>query len=119
VPLSVALSFVYRPLDISENEIYLLRIAPPSEISSLIRRTLNHHSSYEALAYTWVNNRVDGADYCSGRDPDHFILIDGHYFLVERNLFAALRQLRLCSKKRLFWVDAICINHSDLVERSE
>jgi Heterokaryon incompatibility protein (HET) len=63
--------------------------------------------------------RVDDAEYRSDRDPDHFILLDGHYFPVARNLFATLRQLRLSSKKRLFWVDAICINHSDLVERSE
>jgi hypothetical protein len=112
VPLSVALSFVYRPLNISENEICLLRIAPSSEISCLIRGTLNHHSSYEALTYTWVNDRVDDAEYRSDRDPDHFILLYGHYFPLARNLFASLRQLRLSSKKRrLFWVNAICINH--------
>ena len=114
-----SLSFVYRPLDISEREICLPRIAPPSEINSLIRRTLNHYSSYEALSYTRVNDRVEDAEYRSDRDPDHFILIDGHYFLVGKNLFAAPRQLRLSSKKRLIGVDAICINHSDLVERSE
>lgn len=115
---------MYQPLDNRKNEIRLLRLAPSSDIGSVISGTLHHvpidqHSPYEALSYTWTDDRVDDAEYDSDNDQDHFILLDGHYFSVARNLFVALRQLRLPSKERLFWVDAICINQSDLVERSD
>jgi Heterokaryon incompatibility protein (HET) len=34
------------------------------------------------------------------------------------NLDAALRRLRLPDQPRLLWVDAICINQGDIIERS-
>lgn len=120
---STATPLVYRPLDNTKNEIRLLRIAPSLQVDSVINGTLdhvpiNHHSSYEALSYTWADDRAD-AEYDSDNEEDHCILLEGHYFPVASNLFAALRQLRLPSEERWFWVDAICINQSDLVERSE
>lgn len=36
---------------------------------------------------------------------------------VQQNLIAALRHLRYPSQPRTFWVDAICINQTDLAER--
>jgi Heterokaryon incompatibility protein (HET) len=119
-----ATSLVYRPLDSTKNEIRLLRIEPSSDISSVIIGTLyyvpiDHRPSYEALSYTWADSRDNDAEYDSDNEEDHYISLDDHCFPVGRNLFAALRQLRLPSAERLFWVDAICINQSDLVERSE
>lgn len=37
---------------------------------------------------------------------------------MTRNLHAALKRLRLPDKPRTLWVDAICINEADLVEKS-
>jgi hypothetical protein len=120
---STATPLVYRPLDNTKNEIRLLRIAPSLQVDSVINGTLDHvpidhHSSYEALSYTWADDRAD-AEYDSDSEEDHCIILEGHYFPVASNLFAGLRQLRLPSEERRFWVDAICINQSDLVERSE
>lgn len=115
---------IYRPLDNAKHEIRLLRIAPSSEISSVVSGTLDyfqisHHASYEAVSYTWADDRTGDAEYDSDNDEEPYIRLQGHYFPVARNLFAALRQLRLATEERVFWVDAICINQSDLVERSE
>jgi hypothetical protein len=44
--------------------------------------------------------------------------VSNHYFPVTRNLEEALRLLRLESRNRTFWIDAICINQKDDVERS-
>ena len=120
---STTTPLVYRPLDNTKSEIRLLRIAPSLQADSVINGTLNHvpighHLSYEALSYTWADDRAD-AEYDSDGEEDHCILLEGYYFPIARNLFAALRQLRLPSEERLFWVDAICINQRDLVERSE
>jgi hypothetical protein len=37
---------------------------------------------------------------------------------VTKNLYSALRHLRLHDKVRVLWIDALCINQSDLAERS-
>jgi hypothetical protein len=47
----------------------------------------------------------------------HAILVDGREFSVSENLHAALMEIR--SFHRFFWIDAICINQEDLVERSQ
>src|SRR5277367_4713969 len=99
---STATPLVYRPLDSTKSEIRLLRIAPSLQVDSVIKGTLDHvpidhHSPYEALSYTWADDRAD-ADYDWDNELDHYILLEGHYFPVESNLFAALRQLRLPSE---------------------
>ena len=65
---------------------------------------------FEALSYAWgsttdlVDIRIDGSN--------HGLLS------VTRNLSAALPYLRLADKDRVIWIDAICINQLDLVERA-
>jgi hypothetical protein len=81
---------------------------------SVTSGTLDHipidqHSSYVALSYTWTDGMDDDAECDSDNDEDDYILLEGHYFHVASNLFAALRQLRLPSEERQFWVNAICI----------
>lgn len=62
---------------------------------------------YEALSYTW------GTD-----EPRTSILLEGQPLLIKPNLEGALRHLRLPTQVRRLWIDAICINQSDLSERS-
>jgi vancomycin permeability regulator SanA len=38
--------------------------------------------------------------------------------IITQNLHIALQYLRQKDKPRLFWIDAICINQTDLEERS-
>lgn len=66
---------------------------------------------YDALSYTW------GADDVLAR-----IKVNDEWTLVRQNLLKALQQLRLNQRKtvnsRKLWVDALCINQSDNVEKS-
>lgn len=64
---------------------------------------------YTALSYTWGDPKV--------RTP---ILIDGQSVRVTMNLEAALQHLRKgISEPLVLWVDAICINQDDEVEKSK
>ncbi|RSL51439.1 hypothetical protein CEP54_011422 [Fusarium duplospermum] len=66
---------------------------------------------YETLSYAWG----------SPSDPSHDILVNGQRYRVRQNLYHVLSQfgtsLRYASRVRL-WVDAICINQDDGLERA-
>jgi hypothetical protein len=46
------------------------------------------------------------------------ILLEVQSILITRNLHAALNDLRYKDRERILWADALCINQSDLVERT-
>jgi hypothetical protein len=100
---------LYRPL--RGNQFRLLTVLPGSG-SQLISCRLNGHNidtapAFEALSYVWgdLNDRLD-------------IFVNNEVFAVTRNLYAALRRLRLPDKRRIVWIDAICINQKDNGEKS-
>lgn len=62
---------------------------------------------YEALSYTWGDMT----------DKEN-ITVDGHPFDVTHNLAVALRRLRAETTRTILWVDAICINQRDTLERN-
>ncbi|KAH6892588.1 heterokaryon incompatibility protein-domain-containing protein, partial [Thelonectria olida] len=74
---------------------------------SLEVETLWDGATFEALSYVW-----------GGGDPKNRILLDGDSFLVRDNLFDALTRLRNDAQVRRLWVDAICINQDDVLERN-
>jgi hypothetical protein len=107
--------YQYQPLDPQSNEIRLLKIHPAQKTfrygdlieSSLITTSLDTRPSYQALSYTW------------GMQPNvEDILLDGLRFKVTPNLEDALLELRGHAVD-IIWIDAICINQADLLERSE
>lgn len=63
---------------------------------------------YEALSYTW------GAKH--GTIP---ITCDGQTLLVTPNCESALQHLRQKLKKRVLWIDAICIDQQSVQEKNE
>ncbi|KAM5359764.1 hypothetical protein ACJA88_015046 [Fusarium oxysporum] len=63
-------------------------------------------SSYDALSYVWG----------SEEDPE-FINLCQNRFAITQNLFEALVYLRLPDSDRTLWIDAICINQQDIVEK--
>ncbi|KAI0185306.1 heterokaryon incompatibility protein-domain-containing protein [Xylaria flabelliformis] len=63
--------------------------------------------SYEALSYCW-----------GPIDTSQVIYINQQGFRVSAALFRAIHHLRPREKSRTVWIDAICVNQSDLVERS-
>lgn len=102
----------YEPLDQSEDCLRLLKILPPQKNNpeiccELESRTFKSKPDYESLSYTW------------GTGPaSHRIMIHGEPFFVGENLYQALDHLRRPSEPRVLWVDAICINQADVMERN-
>ena len=74
---------------------------------SLIKVSRQSSPSYDALSYVWG----DLSDTVS-------ISVNGVDVPITRNLEAALRQLRRKHTSITLWIDAICINQSDLSERN-
>lgn len=62
---------------------------------------------YTALSYVWGNTREMTS-----------ITVNGEAFNVGRNLETALRYLRKEKRPMFLWVDAICINQRDNIEKS-
>lgn len=69
-------------------------------------------SLYEALSYTWADLDGDKRNCMPIYIGSHFDVL-----LVTKNCQSALRRLRK-RFDRLLWIDAICINQNDPIERS-
>jgi hypothetical protein len=106
--------FAYKALSEDKNEIRLLRIYKKKPTSDQIECDIFHVSldstpSYNALSYAWGHPL----------NPKVQISLSGCAFMVRQNLWEALHQIRSESEELMIWIDAICINQSDLAERSE
>jgi hypothetical protein len=107
-------SQLYRPLSTEKGQhaIRLVTILPSQEKMADIKCilesiSLNQNPTYEALSYVWGNlSNLKQID------------LSGHAFYVNQNLEVALRNLRLRTRPRTLWIDAICINQNDTVEKS-
>jgi hypothetical protein len=74
----------------------------------------DHCPEYEALSYAW-----GGED---GNKPQTRPLYVGPYWdvvLQTKNCWDALRYLRPSRGVRMVWIDAVCINQENMVEREE
>lgn len=60
---------------------------------------------YHALSYTWGK-----PDFTSR------IVCNGVIYTITQNLFDALRHMREEKIDRFLWIDALCINQTDLIE---
>ena len=126
---------IYSPLSSGAREIRLLVLHPALRPSwdvkcDLIKTALDPHTSardrlwarydygvrqpinlarplYEAVSYVWGDQSNTRSIRLNGRDVQ-----------VTENLDAALRSLRRPTSRRLLWVDALCINQANLVEKS-
>ena len=107
--------YKYAPLDCDANQIRLATILPSSNSDSDIHLRLGIDiisdyviPKYEALSYVWGSTQNPATVY-----------IEGARLSVTRSLGVALTYLRYKSKPRMLWIDAICVNQEDLVERSK
>jgi hypothetical protein len=100
-------SFVYNRLQTRRPQIRLVLLLPGLDHEKLscglITVFLDDAPQYEALSYTWGDPNV--------KVP---ILLHGQDFLVGTNLKAALCHLRLVTRVRKLWIDAVCINQADI-----
>lgn len=73
-----------------------------------ITYSLHPKYNYEALSYVWGKS-----------SENRTITLDGQKGVpVTDNLYVALRRLRRPDHQRVLWVDALCINQSDVEERN-
>jgi Heterokaryon incompatibility protein (HET) len=75
-----------------------------TSLSQCDRDIIDH---YTALSYVWGDPTRTGSVY-----------VDGHRFTITATLEAALRDLRDPSRVLRIWADALCIDQSNLAERS-
>ncbi|KAI2621832.1 heterokaryon incompatibility protein-domain-containing protein [Hypoxylon sp. NC1633] len=109
-------SFQYTPLNRSTCSIRLLRFLPSSAAFDCLLEPyeIDDCPPYIALSYVW------GTD-----EPTHQIWLNQRVFFVRDNLWHALSrltgklplELRNKQQDRYFWIDALCINQDDLLER--
>jgi len=102
--------YQYSPLP-GSRDIRLLRFlkADTTPTCTFIQISLDKSPPYLALSYTW------GSGF-----PKHVIHVDGKELTVGENLYAALKVLQHSRTTiRYLWVDAICINQTNLAERSQ
>lgn len=131
--------YIYKPLDAAKNEIRILLLhSSIKDDNEPVRATLQHVAMeadlkpgaiarlpgalrlFKALSYTWgdASKKVN-------------ITLDDHQFPVTENLFAALKHVRNVNKAAMaanahpekgvvscWWIDAICINQEDVLERN-
>lgn len=95
-----------------ESEVRLVTIlpgAPEDPVACELENvSLDSASEYDGLSYAW-GDPSDTSD----------ILLNGRPYPVTKNLFAALVSIRSYHLSgRRFWIDALCINQKDKVERS-
>lgn len=104
---------IYRPL--KNTEIRVLEILPGAE-GSTVETRLKYidlgTSGYFALSYAWGDPNA----------PKFTLHVDGYPFQVTENCMLALNELRresmACSRTYSIWIDAICINQTDIPERT-
>ncbi|TFB01524.1 hypothetical protein CCMA1212_006209 [Trichoderma ghanense] len=113
---SPSIRSLYQQLPLNQFEIRILRLEPSTASSSGIRASLIKRSlllsmedgaSFEALSYTWGLASVT-------KD----IIINGTSFPVTANLYAFLQQYQEPGQTADLWIDAICINQADLIEKN-
>jgi len=100
----------YEPPD--KNEIRLCSIEPSNDKRSELRcqlsvTRLNGIVNYKCLSYVW------------GSGDGDLIALQGHSHSVTPNLHSALTRLRANSISTNIWIDAICINQKDEVEKGQ
>ncbi|KAI1747010.1 heterokaryon incompatibility protein-domain-containing protein [Xylaria castorea] len=112
-------AYKYTPLNkYGENGIRLMALQPGAFHDRLrielqeVAFSLATPPVYEALSYVWgsADDRVP-VQMCSPSGEQTI--------LVTQNLATALRHLRFDDRARALWVDALCIDQSNLVERSQ
>ena len=140
-------SFKYKPLNLDKDEIRLISITPdwrsPDLVGHLFHVPLNEAPRYEALSYAWrdlkgtdipaeagmplLDRIVAGVQFIFNQKPlpshtslsSDQISIDGQCFKLAPNLARCIRRLRTWAGSLIIWIDAICIDQSNIPERNE
>lgn len=122
----IPLELLGEAQSLCDDEFRLLDLHPGEPdtplIGALRKVRLSGHDEYEPLSYTWDDHPTDVTK--DDNDIHPFLYLDndygaGAYIKLQMNCARALYRIRDDKKSQTTWVDAICINQKDLVERSQ
>lgn len=109
-------TYTYRPLDLTEDSIRLLRIQKGGWRDDILCQLFEACPwlTYTALSYTW-----GGLEHApTGPEQLPRVVVVGHEFKpLTGNLYEAVRHIRRPDRDVTLWVDAICISQSDPREK--
>lgn len=104
--------FLHSPLADPETEIRLVILQPGKKNDSvhcdLITVPSISAKPFEALSYCWGRTSVINT-----------IFVHDKNLQISPNLEQALRHLRMRNSQRSLWIDAICINQTDIPEKNK
>src|SRR5436190_22184539 len=105
--------YKYHPLDLDGSSFRLIRLLKGNftdgiqcELFEAWLHQVEGGMPYEALSYTWGSAK-----------KTFNIIVNGCTMGVTQNLYVALQHLRFEDRDRILWIDAVCIDQSDLQER--
>lgn len=121
----MASSYQYQPLSSPSTQIRLLELLPGRGIIQCRLKVTDlgeAENTYEPLSYCWKAHTREHrfvTTYKEKKKQQTFrVRVDGADLDITENLHSALRHMRLESRVRLLWADAICINQADDEEKS-
>lgn len=106
-------SYDYDQIDLDGAAFRLVRLhqGDSGELSCDLFEAVLHQRDelipYEALSYTW-----------GPTGGHHTIVVNDQRMGITANLYLALKSLRYPHSDRILWVDAVCINQSNVKERN-
>ncbi|KAK4952164.1 Folylpolyglutamate synthetase [Elasticomyces elasticus] len=109
--------YIYERLDSERQQIRLLEILP-DEAEQPVRvkiRTVEFPAFYETISYAWGDPTRSACVEIRSRTLQTW----RRQLRVPSNTEAALRRVRRQDRVRAVWIDAVCINQDDKVERSQ
>lgn len=117
----------YPKLENAKAQFRMLALEPSGDVGADIRchvhnRSRYHNPEFEALSYRWRDPKDTTPIYLRVTVYQGEEESDETPYLpwpVTRNLQQALRALRLPDRDRLLWVDYLCIDQKDIVERGQ
>ncbi|KAI1330163.1 HET-domain-containing protein [Xylariaceae sp. FL0255] len=93
-----------------------------SQLASLPREQDPGSPQYQALSYTWGEPRFSRSLYVLGEEDgergEGGRGGEGSVINITENLYSALHSLRKKHDILVLWVDAVCINQNDILERN-
>lgn len=96
----------------TQSNIRLLKLYPGSGYEmirlDMYKVNLGEHPDYETLSYEWGEKFGTIPVECEGR-----------YLRITPNLKVALKAIRFTDQPRTLWIDALCIDQSNISERNQ
>jgi hypothetical protein len=108
--VDAASGYAYEALQPEKRQIRLVTLVAGTEAiitAKLSTVSLDDEPRFEALSYVWGDKNLTLP-----------IALEGHPFQVTENLEAALHALRCPDVDRVIWIDSICVNQNDVLERN-